>query len=125
MPSSANAFGVAQYVSYALNDTLTLNGRVEVYRDDNNFFVASFPNNNSFVSAEQGFSFGVGAPHPTTYSEITLGVTYKPAGLPAVISGLLIRPEVRYDQALTNTHPYNGGRDNGSFTVASDFVLTF
>jgi hypothetical protein len=125
MPSSANAFGLAQYVSYALNDTLTLNGRVEVYRDDNNFFVASFPNNNSFITSEQGFTFGVGAPHPTTYSEITLGVTYKPAGLPSVISGLLIRPEVRYDRALTNTHPYNSGQDNGSFTVASDFVLTF
>jgi hypothetical protein len=123
-PSAANAFGIAQYVSYTLNDAITLNGRVEVYRDDNNFFVASFPGNN-FVSAEQGFTVGVGASAPTTYSELTLGVTWKPANLPPVISGLLIRPEVRYDQALTNTHPYNGGRDNGAFTAASDFVLTF
>ncbi|HET6308109.1 MAG TPA: outer membrane beta-barrel protein [Rhodopila sp.] len=124
-PSAANAFGAAQYASYALNDTITLNGRAEVYRDDNNFFVASFPGNNDFVAAEQGFTFGVGAPHPTTYSEITLGVTYKPANLPTPINGLLIRPEVRYDRALTNTHPYNSGKDDGSFTIASDVVLTF
>jgi hypothetical protein len=124
-PSSANAFGIAEYASYTLNDAITLNGRVEVYRDDNNFFVASFPGNSTFVAAEQGFTVGAGAPAPTTYSELTLGVTWKPANLPPVISGLLIRPEVRYDQALTNTHPYNGGRDNGAFTAASDFVLTF
>jgi hypothetical protein len=125
VPKSANAFGVAQYISYTLSDAITLNGRVEVYRDDNNFFVAAFPTNNGFVTAEQGLTVGTSASHATTYSEITLGVTWKPANTPAVISGLLIRPEIRYDQALTNTHPYNGGRDNGAFTAASDFVLTF
>ncbi len=60
--SSANAFGIAQYASYAVNDTFTLNGRAEIYRDDNNFFVASFQGNNTFVGAEQGFTAGVGSP---------------------------------------------------------------
>lgn len=124
---SGNAFGVAQYAAYTLTNTLTLNARAEVYRDDNNFFVAAFPANNGFVNLQSGFLTNVvAARRPTTYGEITLGVTYKPADMPAPISGLLIRPEVRYDHSLgTNTHPYNTGKDNGSFTLASDFVLTF
>ena len=40
---SVNGFGFAQYASYALTDTVALNGRAEYWRDDNNFFVASFP----------------------------------------------------------------------------------
>ncbi len=124
-PGSANAFGIAQYASYVLTDTVTLNGRAEIYRDNNNFFVASFPGNASFVRSQQGLAAGVGAPFPTTYGEITLGVTYKPSGLPPAIGGLLIRPEIRYDQALGNTHPFNSGQDNGAVTIASDFVLTF
>jgi hypothetical protein len=125
VPKVANAFGVAQYVSYVLTDTLTLNGRAEVYRDDNNVFVLTYPGNTDFVNAEQGFPNGSrAAPLPTTFGEITLGVTYKPQ-VPAPITGLLVRPEVRYDRSLNNTHPYNRGTDNGQFTLASDFVLTF
>lgn len=125
IPKPANAFGVAQYVSYALTGTLTLNGRAEVFRDDNGVFVLAFPANNDFVNWELQLPNTVrGAPYPTTYGEITLGVTYKP-DVPAPITGLLLRPEVRYDRSLADTHPYNRGYDNGSFTVASDIVLTF
>jgi hypothetical protein len=124
-PAASNAFGVAQYASYTLSDTFTLNGRAEIYRDDNNFFVASFASNNGFVTAQQGFTVGAGALHPTTYGEITLGVTYKPADMPAPISGLLIRPEVRYDRDLGGAKAFNSNKDNGSFTIASDVVLTF
>jgi hypothetical protein len=126
-PSPSNAFGVAQYASYTLTDTLTLNGRAEIYRDDNNFFVSGFVNNNGFDQFQQGnpTPLVAGAHHATTYGELTLGVTYKPAGLPPVISGLLIRPEIRWDTDLGGASAYNGGTANSSFTVASDFVLTF
>jgi hypothetical protein len=123
IPKSANGLGIAQYVSYTLSDTLTLNGRAELYRDDNNFFVASYQNNGSFVQAEQGFTVGTGALHPTTYGALTAGVTYKPAGLPSVISGLLIRPEIRWDTDLGGQRAFGG--DNESVTIASDVVLTF
>jgi hypothetical protein len=122
---TANGFGIAQYVSYTLTDTLTLNGRAELYRDDNNFFVASFQNTNSFVSSEQGFTVGAGALHATTYGELTAGVTYKPAGLPDVISGLMIRPEIRWDTDLGGARAFNSNKDNSSVTLASDIVLTF
>ena len=126
-----NGFGAAQYVSYALTDTLTLNARAELWRDDNNFFVASFPASNSFVQFQQGFPVLVhGAPGTnTTYGALTLGVTWKPT-LPAPVTGLLVRPEIRWDHAYTNNNPFNDNTttSNGtpnSFTFGADVVLTF
>ena len=122
-----NGFGIAQYGSYALTDTVALNGRVEYWRDDNNFFVASFPSNSGPVMAQQGFAvpFLHTAPGKnTTYGALTLGVTWKPA-LPAPVSGLLIRPEVRWDHAFTNNHPFNAQHDNDAVTLGADAVITF
>ena len=121
----ANAFGAAQYVSYTLNDHVALNGRAEIYRDDNGFFVAGYRGYHDYVNAQYGFPApGVVTAGPNTYSEITLGLTWKPT-LPAPIAGLMIRPEVRYDYALTNTTPFNAGTQRGVFTFGSDFVLAF
>jgi Putative beta-barrel porin-2, OmpL-like. bbp2 len=127
-----NGFGAAQYVSYALTETVALNARAEVWRDDNNFFVAAFPANNSFVKFQQGFATTVNtAPGGnTTYGALTLGVTWKPE-VPAPITGLVVRPEIRWDHAFTNNKPFNNnppfntkGTSN-SFTFGSDVVLTF
>jgi hypothetical protein len=131
-PSPANAFGVAQYLSYALSDTVTFNARAEVYRDDTGFFVTAFPNNtglgnNNFVGGELGLAGAksVGTGQPTTYGEITVGFTFKPS-LPAPITGLLIRPELRVDDALGGGHPFGSSMNASSqVTIASDFVLTF
>ena len=125
-PSPSNAFGIAQYASYTYSDTLTLNGRVEVYRDDNNFFVAGFGANNGFDQFQKGFATPLAtARHATTYGAITLGVTYKPPGLPPAITGLLIRPEIRWDADLGGARAFNSNKDNDSFTLGSDVVLTF
>ncbi|MDR3531923.1 MAG: outer membrane beta-barrel protein [Rhodopila sp.] len=129
-----NGFGGAEYAAYTLTDTLTLNGRVEVWRDDHNFFVASYSGNNDPVRVEQGLSpisNVYAAPGgSTTYGALTLGVTYKPT-LPAPVTGLAIRPEVRWDHAFTSNNPFNqnppafnkGGAN--SFTFGADAVLTF
>ena len=124
--STSNGFGAAQYAGYALTDTLTLNGRAEYWRDDRNFFVASFPANNSFVQLQQGFPVTVHAApgSNTTYGALTFGVTWKPE-LPAPISGLAIRPEIRWDHAFTGNRPFNAQQDNNSFTFGADAVLTF
>ena len=60
----------------------------------------------------------------TTYGALTFGVTWKPA-LPAPVTGLLVRPEVRWDHAFTNNHPFNAQRDNNAVTLGVDAVLTF
>ncbi len=130
---AVNGFGIAQYASYALNDNWTLNGRLEFWRDDNNFFVASFPSNSDFVKFQQGLStpFVHAAPGSnTTYSGLTLGVTWKP-DMPSFVTGLLVRPEIRWDHAYTNNKPFNNNPPantkgtNDSFTFGADFVLTF
>jgi hypothetical protein len=120
----ADGYGAAQYVQYALTDTVTLNGRGEIWRDNKGFFVAAFPQNLGFINSEDGYSAAVISNAPTTYSEFTVGLTYKPA-LPAPISSLLLRPELRYDRSLNGTSAYNAGRDKGAFTIAADAVLGF
>ena len=132
-----NAFGAAQYASYTLSDTLTLNGRIEFWRDDNNFFVAAFSGNNDPVRVQQGLApisnvyAAPGGSAGTTYGALTLGVTYKPA-LPAPVTSLLIRPEVRWDHALTSNNPFNqnyqpvGNKGtSNNFTFGADAVVTF
>jgi hypothetical protein len=136
-PAPANGFGIAQYAGYALTDTVTLNARAEVFRDDNGFFVAGFPGNYDPVYSEKG----IGAPlnttfaiPPATYGALTLGVTYKPA-VPPPITSLAIRPEIRYDQSLGGNRVFNRTvnattgvatfKDSGAFTFATDVILTF
>jgi hypothetical protein len=129
-PSPSNAYGVAQYAAYALTDTVTLNGRLEIFRDDTGFFVGAFPGNFDPVLAQKGFPNTAFFAPPATYGAITVGLTYKPA-VPAPITGLAIRPELRYDQSLSGVKVFNrpsaaqGFKDNGAFTVAADVIVTF
>lgn len=128
-----NGFGIAQYASYTLTDTLTLNGRAEFWRDDNNYFVAAFSGNNDPVRAQQGLTpisaiYGAGGTN-ATYTALTAGVTWKPAVV-APVSGLLVRPEVRWDHAYTSKKTFNidppGSKGtNDNFTFATDVVITF
>jgi hypothetical protein len=118
----ADGYGFAQYVSYALTDELTLNGRAEIWSDEDNFFVAAFPGNRTFVQFERGFPLDQPlrfAPAATDYSEFTLGVTYKP-----VIAGtqlFMLRPEIRFDDALNGVKAYNGSTNQ--FTFGLDLVV--
>lgn len=131
---AANGFGVAQYVSYALSDTVTLNARGELWRDDNNFFVAAFGGNNDPVRFQQGLparSVVYAAPGTnTTYGSLTLGVTWKPE-LPTTAVAMTIRPEIRWDHAFTNNRPFGNNPTTGkvgsndSFTFGADIVISF
>ncbi len=120
----SEAYGFAQYFAYPLTPTLTLNTRGEVWRANSSSFVANYPNNLGFVQAEAGlFTPAIVAP-PTTYSELTIGVTYKP-DVPKAIKVLLVRPEIRYERSLNGTTPFNAGRDNDAFLFGGDVVLGF
>ena len=122
----AEGYGAAFYAAYTLSDTLTLNGRAEAWRDSGNFFVNNPAGPLDYVRGERGLpaNFYV-AQRPTTYSELTAGLNYKPSGLPAPIGSLMLRPEIRYDRALNNSRPFDAGRDRGSVTLAADAVLGF
>jgi len=130
-PSAANAIGVAGYAAYAVTDTITLNGRLEFFRDDNGAFVAGFEGYYDPVRAQKGLSLLSTAygPGQATYGALTLGVTWKPA-VPAPLTGLTIRPEIRYDQSLGGKKAFNPSgpssfRDAGSFTLGTDVIVTF
>ena len=119
----AQAYGVAEYFKYVVDEQLAIVGRGEIYRDNNNFFVAGFPGNNDFVNLERGFPLEKGlvtAFGPTTYGEVTLGLNITPA-MPTPIQALTIRPEARFDGALNGHAPFNG--DSTQVTFGLDFIL--
>ena len=123
---NAEAWGIAGYASYTLSDTVTLSGRAEIFRDNSNFFVSNPSGNLDFANAQRGSQFFLlTASKPTTYSEYTVGITYKPTWLPSQLSTAMLRPEFRYDRALNSSRPYNDGHDRGSVTLATDLILGF
>ena len=103
--------------------------RAEIWRDDNNFFVAVVPRQQSdFVQFQQGLptpTVHVAPGTNTTYGALTLGVTWKPE-MPAPVTGLLVRPEIRWDHAFTDNKPFNNNPPfntkgtNNSFTFGAD-----
>lgn len=119
-----SAYGVAQYASYALNDIFTLQGRAEIWRDDQGFYAAAFPGNFDFTNANRGLPSGAFNAGKATYAELTLGVNFKPAGLPKPFDTLLIRPEIRYDHA-SDAKPYNSLTSDHQVTIAADAILSF
>ena len=120
----AEGYGAVQYASYALTDTVTLNGRAEVWRDNVGFYVAKYPGNLDAINAVGGFPNTAIALPRTTYGEFTAGLTYKPA-MPKPVTLLLIRPEVRWNRSLSGSLPFNDGRNRGQFTASIDAVLGF
>ncbi|MBA2586335.1 MAG: porin [Chthoniobacterales bacterium] len=123
----AKAYGVAQYLTYSINSWLTVGVRGEIFRDEQGFYVVSFADNQDPMRALRGDpttdlrTVGGGK---TTYGAITAGVNIKPS-MPKPISSLTIRPEVRYDRALTDTRPFNDSSDRDQFTVGIDAILSF
>lgn len=137
----ASAYGIAQYLIYSINDWLKVGGRVEIWRDNNNFFAAAYPGNFDLVNLQMGFpNTAIFGPAPTTYFEFTGGfnITPKvPDGLP-FIKSLTIRPEARIDASLNGTLPFNGsgaggpgfpgygvGNKSTQFTFGGDIIVTF
>ena len=122
--------GGAQYLTYSANDWLQLGFRGEIWRDSAGFYVAQFRANNDFLHIVlQGravpfdpSNLGGG---DTTYLALTGGVTIKPP-FPKPFAGLLIRPELRYDRALTTSFkPFEGNTSRDQWTIGFDVVLQF
>ena len=142
-PMGARAFGIAQYASYKINDVFKVNARIEYFRDNNNFFVSAFPGYFDAVNLAHGFfcpscqnrNLGVGpyANVPlytgTSYLALTAGMTITPE-LPKLpyITGLILRPEFRWDTAVNGTAPFFGrngqfSRSQGMFNM--DVIVPF
>ena len=125
--ADADAYGVAQYFTYVINDYITAKIRGEIWRDDKGFYVVSFADPHDPMRALQGNptidprTVGGGR---TTYGALTAGVDIKPP-VPKPLTGLTIRPEVRVDHSFSDTHPFNDSKDETMFTAAVDAIITF
>lgn len=128
VPSAAKAYGAAGYLTYAINNWLTLDLREEVFRDEKGFFIGSFADDDDFVDLERGKTnnidprtfFAAG-----TFNEVTFGATFK-VPVPKPLGGLTIRPELRYDAALSSGVTPFGDRDSrDQFTASIDAIVTF
>ncbi|HEX9628963.1 MAG TPA: porin [Pyrinomonadaceae bacterium] len=123
----AQAYGIAQYFTYAINSWLTAGIRGEIFRDDKGFYVVSFANTHDPMRALEGEptidprTVGGGK---TTYGAVTLGVNIKPP-VPKPAASLVIRPELRFDRALNGTRPFNDSSDRNQFTASIDVIITF
>lgn len=124
----AHGYGVAQYFTYAINDWLTAGIRGEVWRDADGFYVAQFASNNDFIHFTRGdpitFDPRTVGGGRTTYGALTLGLTIKPP-VPKPLSGLLIRPEIRYDRSLNDTRPFNDSSNIDMLTAGLDVIFSF
>jgi hypothetical protein len=122
--------GVSQYLTYSLNDWLQLALRGEFFRDSSGFYVSQFRDNNDFLHLGlQGRAVpfdpsNLGGGN-TTYLEVTAGANIK-APVSKPLTGLLIRPEVRFDQALTSQFkPFDGNTKRNQWTIGLDAILEF
>ena len=147
-----SAYGAAGYVTYQWTDIIKLGGRLEIFRDNNNFFVAGFPGYFDAINVEHGFaapSAIVAGPQNSgvTYFSLTAGVTVTPE-VPKNdwIKNIILRPEVRWDTTLNGAQPFfsqlNGpaafyttlggfspwlgsGRKSNQVTIGLDVVVPF
>lgn len=119
----ASGGGAAQYLTYTINDLLSVGGRIEVWRDGKGFFVAAFPGNLDFVNLERGRPATAIGGGKTTYGELTLGLNIKPT-VP-LVKTITIRPEIRVDHSLNGTRPYDNGTDRSQVTLAADLIVPF
>jgi hypothetical protein len=124
----AQGYGIAQYFTYALNDWLIAGVRGEFWRDEDGFFVAQFASNNDFIHFARGdetvFDPRTVGGGRTTYGAVTVGLTFKPA-VPKPLTGLLIRPELRYDRALNSNRPFDDSSDRDMLSAGVDVVFSF
>ncbi len=151
--SGASGYGAAGYAIYALTDWLNVQGRAEVWRDNEGFYVSStgVDGNFNFVNAEHGFPnygattfpgaigffggfppAGTFAP-PTTYLELTAGLSISAPPIPNYfnipkdywISSVTVRPEVRYDSSLNDTAPFDVSTKGHQWTFGGDILVKF
>ena len=125
--ADADAYGAAQYLTYAINDTISASIRGEVWRDDKGFYVSQYANPldplRSF-SGESTVDPRSVAGGRTTYCALTIGLDIKlPA--PKPLAGFRIRPELRVDRSLNDKKVFNDSRDDRMFTAALDAIVTF
>ena len=108
--TNEDAFGFTSYLAYDINPLLTFNARAEVFRDNNGGAIVEYVGPTSYTRYLINRPYPYYAAPPTTYGELTAGVTYKPEFINKRIKGygkFFLRPEIRIDKSLNGTRPFN------------------
>ena len=98
--SYGDVWGAAGYISYALNDMFTLNGRLEG--------VHPYTNGST-----------------TNVFEVTAGVTITPLPKDEIGKNLKLRPEIRYDYAEDPIFSAGNRTFKDNWTAGADVIFTF
>ena len=127
VPGDAKAYGAAAYLTYAVNSWFTLGLREEVFRDETGFFVGSFADNDDFIDLQRGKTNNINTRtffSRGTFTEVTVGAAFK-IPLPKPFASLTIRPELRYDAALSDDKPFGDRDSRDQFTASIDAIFAF
>jgi hypothetical protein len=92
--------GIAGYATYKISDMFALQGRIEYFSDED---------------AARGFD--------TTVYEATFGVNIRPLPADQYGSGLVVRPEIRWDGADDDI--FDGGEEDTQITFGVDAIYAF
>ena len=104
-------YGAAAYAKYIQSDYLTFNARLEWFDDQNGGAPTQLSSNPANVSTANQFY------------EVTLGLSIKPFPHDALFSGLVIRPEGRWD--YSDHAAFNGGAQHDQWTGAVEAYFSF
>jgi len=106
--STANWYGIDQYLFYTVNTKWKVGGRVEWFRD------------------EEGTRVGLNQPDnpnkpplPGNFVSLTVGPNYSPS------PNLIVRPELRYDTYDGAARPYDDGRKTQQLMLGIDMIMKF
>jgi outer membrane receptor protein involved in Fe transport len=117
--------GASEYLIYPLSAIVTAGLRAEFWRDAQGVFVAGYPDNEDYLDREEGLPNGSFRAGPASYGALTLGLNIQPSGLPRMIAGLTVRPEVRYDRVLAGASAFGSqpGSSRDQVTIGADVVV--
>ena len=107
--TTAEWYGINQYLLYKLNDCWSVGGRFEWFRDDDGARVT-------------GDGLGRTIANPGNYYEVACGLNYKPH------ANVTIRPEIRYDTyegPIVNQRPFDRGQATNQISGGFDVIFTY
>lgn len=109
---------------YSVTSSLTLNARVEVYRDSTGQLVVQYPDNQGYAHALLGLPARVYTAPPTTYGDLSLNAVWRP-NIGHHVKLLQIRPEIRFDRSLNGTRPFSDFARRNRILFGGDITVGF
>ncbi|MDF9391774.1 porin [Methylococcus capsulatus] len=125
---NAQWYGIAQWLTYTLEEHWSVGLRAEWWRDNNGFRVSGPPRCSGSVNID-----GAGAARPyacnpdfstvypfqgSGYYALTVGLNWKP------LNWVILRPNARYDWS-DNIKIFDAGKRSDQFLFSADVVVTF